>query len=252
MKKMLLTLFACMASFGYAIAQDVITTREGKDIQAKIVEVTSDEIKYKKFNNPDGPLFTLKKSEVLIVRYQNGENEVFANEPQQGKQKNNTWNGTEVHQNMKYSQYKRLYDPSTYFPEYGDPYRPGLCGVASFFIPGLGQGCAGEWGRGIAFFLGSSAAFGLGILSYVIIDGELRNWGESWGLYAGMGASLIVDIWSIVDAVKVAKIKNMYVQDVRKQRADIDVNLMPSLSFAPTDGIGTMTPVTGLSLSLRF
>ena len=82
MKRVLFSAIVMLAFMGTAIAQDVITTKDGNDIQAKILEVTNAEIKYKKFNNPDGPIFTLKKSEVLIVRYQNGENEVFDKTPQ--------------------------------------------------------------------------------------------------------------------------------------------------------------------------
>jgi len=42
----------------------------------------------------------------------------------------------------------------------------------------------------------------------------------------GAGGMLAVSIWSIVDAVKVAKVNNMYIQDVRKKSA-------VSLQFAP-------------------
>ena len=50
-------------------SQDMITKKTGEDISAKVLEVTSTEIKYKKTNNLDGPLFSILKSEVLIIRY---------------------------------------------------------------------------------------------------------------------------------------------------------------------------------------
>ena len=41
------------------------------------MEVTTSEIKYKKFDNLDGPTFSILKSEVLIIRYKNGTKDVF-------------------------------------------------------------------------------------------------------------------------------------------------------------------------------
>lgn len=54
-------------------AQDIIVRCDGSVVQAKILEVSSSEIKYKRYSNPDGPLFTLKSSEILSINYENGE-----------------------------------------------------------------------------------------------------------------------------------------------------------------------------------
>ena len=56
----------------------MITKKTGEDISGKILEVTSSEIKYKKADNLDGPIFTISKSEVLIIRYKNGTKDVFS------------------------------------------------------------------------------------------------------------------------------------------------------------------------------
>lgn len=40
-------------------AQDVIVTTDAKKIEAKILEVSKSEIKYKESDNPDGPTFIL-------------------------------------------------------------------------------------------------------------------------------------------------------------------------------------------------
>jgi hypothetical protein len=66
------------ANFG--IAQDVITLKNGTDINALVQEVGDVEIKYKKFDNPNGPNYTLKKSEILIIRYENGTKDIFSEE----------------------------------------------------------------------------------------------------------------------------------------------------------------------------
>lgn len=245
-----------MVSFGTVKAQDLITTRDGKDIHAKIIEVTPDEIKYKKFDNQDGPLFTMRKADVLIIRYQNGENEVFANETSSAKNNRQSQFNTTAHitDRMVFSQYRYYYDPNLYQPESTDPFTPTGCGLASFFIPGLGQGLAGEWGRGFAFFgahlvLGF-AGFGLPILLEYDDDGTLLI----LSMILGGAGMLIVDIWSIVDAVKVAKIKNMYFQDLRHLQAGVGMSVSPYLTFAPEASGSSLglTPVAGLSFNLSF
>lgn len=60
-----------------AYSQDVITKKTSEDIQAKVIEVTTTEIKYKKFDNQTGPTFTLLKSDVLMIRYENGSKDIF-------------------------------------------------------------------------------------------------------------------------------------------------------------------------------
>ena len=62
-------------------AQDVITLKNGDDIQALVQEIGEVEIKYKKFENFNGPNYTLKKSEVFMIRYANGSKDVFPDNP---------------------------------------------------------------------------------------------------------------------------------------------------------------------------
>ena len=80
-------------------------------------------------------------------------------------------------------------------------------GLASAFIPGVGQAINGEWGKGIGFFLG-----GIGLPLLVGIAGGFTSVAGGGakkslaGLYiAGLAANLGLRIWSIVDAVKNAK-----------------------------------------------
>jgi hypothetical protein len=53
-------------------SQDVITTKSGESIKAKILEVGTTDIKYKKSDNPDGPLYWISKTAVIMITYQNG------------------------------------------------------------------------------------------------------------------------------------------------------------------------------------
>lgn len=61
-------------------AQDVIINNTGDEIQAKVLEITSSEIKYKRYDNLDGPTITIAKSEVLLIKYENGTKDVFQNQ----------------------------------------------------------------------------------------------------------------------------------------------------------------------------
>lgn len=245
MKKIITIAALLLLSTAAAYSQDIITTKDGKDIQAKILEVNPSDVKYKKFDNLDGPVFTILKSEILLVRYENGENEVFGD-----SQKSYTSNtDVTVSEGMKYKELKKLYDTKFYIPTYEDPYSRGWAGVASAFIPGLGQAIDGEWLRGLAFFGGSLGCVILANAVGVNNDGYNATVNGFFPLF--MSASLAIDIWSICDAVHVAKVKNMYYQDIRGQRASFDVSVQPYLTCAPV-GHSVFQPAAGLSLRVSF
>lgn len=59
------------------MAQDVIITKDSERIDAKIEEVSNEQIKYRKKDNLSGPLFVMSTSEIQSVLYQNGEVQIF-------------------------------------------------------------------------------------------------------------------------------------------------------------------------------
>lgn len=67
-----LTLISVL-SFG----QDVIVKKNSETIKAKITEINQDDIKFKKWDNLDGPTYTLLKSDINTILYQNGDADVF-------------------------------------------------------------------------------------------------------------------------------------------------------------------------------
>lgn len=76
MKKTIsILLFLCVSLVG--MAQDVIVKKDGNTIFAKVLEVTSKEVKYKKHTNLEGPTYTISKTEIQSINYENGEKEVF-------------------------------------------------------------------------------------------------------------------------------------------------------------------------------
>jgi TM2 domain-containing membrane protein YozV len=55
---------------------DLLILKSGEEIKSKITEIGSSEIKYKKCDNPEGPTYSINKSEVLMIKYPNGTNEI--------------------------------------------------------------------------------------------------------------------------------------------------------------------------------
>ena len=60
------------------IAQDVIVKKDGSTILAKVLEVNTDNIKYKKHSNQNGPTYTILVSDLLSINYSNGEKDDFS------------------------------------------------------------------------------------------------------------------------------------------------------------------------------
>lgn len=58
-------------------AQDIIYMLDGDEVEAKLTEVSSSELKYKRMDNLDGPVFVIERSKVFKVKYSNGQSEVM-------------------------------------------------------------------------------------------------------------------------------------------------------------------------------
>lgn len=67
----------CMVLSSVAFAQDLIVKRDGSTIKAKVERVTESEIFYRKSSNLNGPQYTINRSEVNSITYENGEKDVF-------------------------------------------------------------------------------------------------------------------------------------------------------------------------------
>ncbi|MDR0385718.1 MAG: hypothetical protein LBH60_06545, partial [Prevotellaceae bacterium] len=74
-----LTVFS--GAISLASAQDVITKRNGTEIRAKVIEVGMTDIKYKLESNESGPVYSVPKSELFMILYQNGTKEMYNQEP---------------------------------------------------------------------------------------------------------------------------------------------------------------------------
>lgn len=74
-KQFLFVLQLFIATFCFS--QDIIVKSNGDEIKTKIIEVNQLDIKYKNFDYPSGPSFSISKSDVFMVRYENGTKDVF-------------------------------------------------------------------------------------------------------------------------------------------------------------------------------
>ena len=85
MKKVFTLMVALLTAFNL-FATDVIVTRDARRIEAKILEVSSSEVKYKEANNVDGPTFVLTSAEINTIIYSNGTVKVYDQPAQQPSQ----------------------------------------------------------------------------------------------------------------------------------------------------------------------
>ena len=77
MKQFLIEAFFALSAT-YVSAQDVIVKKDGNTILSKVLEVNTSDIKYKKFSNQNGPTYTINKSEIMSINYENGEKDDFS------------------------------------------------------------------------------------------------------------------------------------------------------------------------------
>lgn len=61
----------------FAFAQDLIVKKNGEEVNAKIIEVGAKDVKYKNSTNIEGPTYIIDKSEIVFLKYKNGEKEIF-------------------------------------------------------------------------------------------------------------------------------------------------------------------------------
>ena len=249
MKKITSLLALLLLSSVVAGAQDLITRKNGTDIVAKVLEVGISDVKYRLYDERDnGPVYTIPQDDILVIRYESGRNEVFDNgysaKPAAG-----------IVPGMSYRQLKNIYDYRAYVPSILDRYNPGGVGVASFFITGLGECIGGEWGRGlmksgINFVLICSAAAFFSNATVYNRYGERLDNNSTMTLFGSlcMAGVLAVDIWSIIDASRIAIVKNMYYRDL--QGFPLDLRMYPSISYAP--GANAFQAAPGLTFSVRF
>jgi hypothetical protein len=150
--------------------------------------------------------------------------------------------------NAQYRINKTNYNYRDYSHQAGDRYSPTGAGIESFFLPGLGQMIAGEGVRGVVFLTGATGCMvllGMG-MTYAYTG---SNEESAEGLFlAGLLGYTVVDIWAIVDAVRVAKVNNLAFRD--KKSSSFNLKIEPYVSTEYFNQTGSIP--MGFTLTIRF
>ena len=87
MTRKFLILCGCLVlSIFISKAQDTLVLNDGTLIKSKVIEITESSLKYKKYSNLNGPIYTIDKNQVLSIHYENGEQESFKTQQQTQRQ----------------------------------------------------------------------------------------------------------------------------------------------------------------------
>jgi hypothetical protein len=149
--------------------------------------------------------------------------------------------------NAQYRNNKTKYDLKTYHYEVGDPFNPGVMGFASLVIPGFGQILEGETARGFCFIGGW---VGLNIIKYgILMRPESGSLQSTSNLNKVRYVLVGLRIWSLFDAIHVAKVNNMVFRDQGK--SSFDLQLLPYVGSYDYFRLNDEVPA-GLTLLINF
>ncbi len=214
-----------------------LTTEDGAVLEFREGEITFNKTYYKPRSQA---LSTVKNSTISAIAEQN----VFHNVQQ-----------------PKYSELKYKYSARDYYGyQAGDRYNPALMGVASFFLPGLGQYITGcQVGCGILqtclFAVSFPCSFTHYDYSYSYRYGNTTYYGSGSRWFYELAIPMLVvwagtATWSAISAAKAAKIKNLYYRDVNGVAYKFDVS--PYIDVTHPVLASNMNVVSGLSLRISF
>lgn len=147
---------------------------------------------------------------------------------------------------------KQHYSLSSYRPQADDLYNPASAALESLIIPGLGQIVTGYAWRGFAFLATESV-----LVTAATVANTPRKASDGTTYtnpditYVCLGLALATHVWSIVDAVQVAKLKNLHMRSIRQQQCRPELSLMPYVTASP-DLAGNISPQAGVGLNIRF
>ena len=279
MEKQIIFMMAfIIGSLNLAKAQDTIVFKNQESKIVKITQIKSEELTCKDFANLEGPDYIYELSKITAIHFKNGivqdynipDNDVeYVNDVPVKKYEEPTTLQSDTASVLpkklyKYEERSEYYKNVPYQHEYGDLYNPALAGVASYFIPGLGQMISGETGRGLAFFGGTVGAYLVTMIGFTALASETyyyenyyyHNNNNNKTLYTAMAVGGLIstiglEIWSIVDAVHVAKVNNLYNRDLRRQRL-ASIRLSPYIDASKQTLSLNNQPAVGLSLKVNF
>ncbi len=215
-------------------AQDIIVFQSGDELKARVEQVGTEKITYKRFDNLNGPSYEVFKWDVFMIKYENGTKDVF--------------NDNELPPPP----------PTPIF--YPSKKEPMLSLMLSFLIPGGGQYYNGEYLKG-GIMTGIWAASIIGMVAcaqdnYDYYYDDYYYYHDHSSNGAEVFAVILLGnyIWSMIDApVSSSKInkRNMLSWNVGKNST---LSLKPDFQVATTMPIGQSfySPSFGAKLSLTI
>lgn len=240
-------------------AQDIIYKNDGSKEESKIVLVGDREIQYKKFSNLDGPVYTLAKSEILMITYQNGEYEMYQNQPdpaQAAKQELST-NFTKniigyhlldvVYGDFTFS-YERILSSGTVsikipvgfgYAYNSDYFNNNDNWVKNMFYSGIGVNFyptgQGKW----RYFVGPNVRIGYGKQSYWVYGDDNGNYYEEEESAEGIYTKFFVD-----NGVMFTPVRNLSISAI----VGFGIRYFPEASYS----YNTVLPTGYFSLNLGY
>jgi len=262
MKKFFLLAVAAIAAVG-VYAQDIIVTRDAKRVEAKILEVSSTEIKYKEFNNLEGPTFVLQAAEINTIIYQNGTVKVF-DQPKQAApapiynaaQTTYAAVGTTTPQatGMPITKRDKLYymgDQSMNEDQYVAFIQQNCQQAYASYMSGkkLRKSGWGMFGSGITFLVCGSVLYGVGYG----LGGPTRPGGspQDETLFLGMGIPGAI-LLGLGSGLFVGSIPCIVVGTIRRNNAYEIYNETCARSTANVIEFGIQPAANGIGVAMRF
>lgn len=260
MKKFFLLAVAAIAAVG-VYAQDVIVTRDAKRVEAKILEVSSSEIKYKEFNNQDGPTFVLQAAEINTIIYQNGTVKVF-DQPKQAapaavynvSQTTYAATGAPQATGMPITKRDKMYymgDQAMNEDQYVAFVQLNCQQAYASYMSGkkLRKSGWGMFGSGLTFLVCGSVLYGVGYG----LGGPKYTGGsiQDEGLYLGMGIPGAI-LLGVGSGLFVGSIPCIVVGTVRRNNSYEIYNETCARSTANTIEFGIQPAANGIGVAMRF
>ena len=258
MKRIILLLFCCVNLCCWG--QDIIVTQGSQRIDAKVLEVSETEVRYKKANNPDGPVFVIAADKIASILYSNGDVQLFDKTAVQQEQPRETVVEHVVPFEPLYRDGGRIVSSKTY------PYEPeNLRAMLGRDAYGDYLSAQGQYGRGAACVVFGWIDLGLCIPLTVIGSRSILETssrkannsdmaiGGSLALLSGIILGITSDVLLPVGysvrgtaAGRISRIAERYNAE-QNRHLSMEMGVAPTLLLAAD---GTATP--GIGLSLRF
>ena len=247
MKRLIATMALILCAVQALMAQDVIVTMQAERIDAKVLEVSETEIRYRKTSNPEGPIYLLSTDKIATILYANGEVEVFGKTQQPAPEEQPKLSvpdrkieeGTVLFREGKYIVENKIgiYEPQNLRELLGEEEYDNYLSAQ------------GSYGRGATAVTFGWLDAAVGLL-LVVLGGQAET-PEAGVMTGGVilcaAANILLPVGYIVRGVaagRISRIAEGYNADARRSLG-MDMTVAPSLLVA---GNGTVAPGVGLSL----